>query len=184
MWTPDALLSDPRSTGLLSVARKCDTSVRNSRSEILPMPEREKSFVCLVHTRYSFSVTRRDCAWIGCLKALRAAPVPPRSLPVNVETHRVPGSRARPSPRSSVEKNHPPGIPLSLYLPGSCRQFIHLLAVVLFLDYFQEKKNLEVDFWIEGGKSRVQLFTTASLYHQLSIRGSTNRFIVTHFLKS
>ena len=49
----------------------------------------------------------------------------------------------------------------------------------------QKKKNLEVDFWIEGGKkkSRVRLFTTASLRQQLGSGDNANRFIFTHLQK-
>lgn len=45
-----------------------------------------------------------------------------------------------------------PGISLSDQHRG---KVFHLLSLVLFLDYFQGKKNLEVDFWIEGEKNLV-----------------------------
>lgn len=52
-----------------------------------------------------------------------------------------------------MEKTNNPGIPLS---DQHCGKVFHLLSLVLFLDYFQGEKTLEVDiFWIEGEKNLV-----------------------------
>lgn len=164
---------------LNSVEKKCDTSVRKSRSGIPKARKREKVFLCArTQPLLLLSHAVRMCIH-RLLNALAVAPVPPRSLR-SVETRRAPvAERVLPAELRGETIN--PGISLSDQL---CGKVFHLLSLILFLDYFQGKKNLEVDFWIEGGeKSRVRLFTTASLCQQYGCR-RTQIDLVLHTFKN
>lgn len=173
-----------RSTGLNSVARKCDTSVRKSRSE--PRKERKK-FCVSVYSRCCFSAQNKQGSY-RVRMCMALAPVPPRLLR-SVGTHWAPGSRARPvrgaswrdQPPHQHHHHHPEYRCLIVLRAG----FICSLSFYFWITFRKKtQKNLEVDFWIEGGKSRVRLFTTASLCQQLGSRDNTNRFILHTFKKS
>lgn len=163
--------SDPRSTGLNTVERKCHSSVRKSRSEI---PKREKKKFCVsVHTGHCCSERAfRRCEihslWLRCPHG-RSGQWKRAGLPV---AERVLSAELR-------GENHPPEYRCVLALRGSF--LICSLPCYFWIIFRKKTKKLGGGFLDrEGEKSRVRLFTTASLYQLLRTTDNTNRFIFTH----
>lgn len=133
---------------LNSVEKKCDTSVRKSRSGIPKARKREKVFCARTQPLLLLSHAVRMCIH-RLLNALAVAPVPPRSLR-SVETRRAPvAERVLPAELRGEINN--PGISLSDQL---CGKVFHLLSLILFLDYFQGKKTWR---WIFGSRGEKNL---------------------------
>lgn len=135
---------------LNSVEKKCDTSVRKSRSGIPKARKREKVFLCArTQSLLLLSHAVRMCIH-RLLNALAVAPVPLRSLR-SVETRRAPvAERVLPAELGGETNN--PGISLSDQL---CGKGFHLLSLSLFLDYFQGKKKTWR--WIFGSRGEKNL---------------------------
>ena len=103
--------SDPRSTGLNSVEKKCDTSVRKKPLGDPQKPDREQKVLCVdLRPSLLLCYTARKCFhWL--VDALAVAPVPSRSLRSVEKRAGLPGSRARPL-RGAPWRNQPVGISL------------------------------------------------------------------------
>lgn len=84
------------------------------------------------------------------LNALAVAPVPPRSLR-SVEARRTPGSRAR-FLRGASWRNHPPEYRCLIAQRAGFSSALSRSNFGLFSEKQKNRKNLEVDFWIEGEK--------------------------------
>lgn len=128
------------------MARKCDTSVRKSRSE---NPERERKKFLSRCTRVTASLLHGENVHSYAVKCtpLYVAPVPPRSHR-SVETRSAPGSRAR-LVRGALWRNQPRNIAVCL-LHG---QVTSALSRSIF-GLFSEKK-LGGGFLEQGGKNLV-----------------------------